>query len=126
MLVWKLVRLHKRKDYPSLIENQSLVIKNNIPLKTQALPESTSGNPSKQRLENMIDNVPPSPEILRNAQKEREILTPILDVSMVDESRANYLLQPRSIAGFFKSNGKSYEALTRLFPSAKLSWLFAH
>ena len=74
MLVWKLVRLHKGKINLSSIENQGSVIKITFPKDSKRFRKAHLATPSKQRIENTIDNVPPpSPEIYENAQKKENI-----------------------------------------------------
>lgn len=113
MLVWKLVRLHKGKINLSSIENQGSVIKITFPKDSKRFRKAHLATPSKQRIENTIDNVPPpSPEIYENAQKKENINhRRILIVEDNDELR-NYLSQTLSEEYFVQvcSNGK--EALT--------------
>ena len=113
MLVWKLVRLHKGKINLSSIENQGSVIKITFPKDSKRFRKAHLATPSKQRIENTIDNVPPpSPEIYENAQKKENINhRRILIVEDNDELR-NYLSQTLSEEYVVQvcSNGK--EALT--------------
>jgi hypothetical protein len=97
MLVWKLVRLHKGKINLSSIENQGSVIKITFPKDSKRFRKAHLATPSKQRIENTIDNVPPpSPEIYENAQKKENINhRRILIVEDNDELR-NYLSQTLS------------------------------
>ena len=113
MLVWKLVRLHKGKINLSSIENQGSVIKITFPKDSKRFRKAHLATPSKQRIENTIDNVPPpSPEIYENAQKKENINhRRILIVEDNDELR-NYLSQTLSEEYFVQVCSNAKEALT--------------